>query len=51
VLLMAVATVVALTPAAQSAAWRTSHGAQGLNLALQSLKPLLPAPFARLIPA
>jgi membrane protein required for colicin V production len=51
VLLMAVATVVALTPAAQSAAWRTSQGAQGLNLALQGLKPLLPVPLARLLPA
>lgn len=51
VLLLTVATVVALTPAAQSAAWRFSHGARWLNLALQTVKPLLPAAAARLLPA
>ena len=51
VLLLAVATVVALTPAAQSEPWRDSHGAQLLGQALSSLKPLLPEEAARLLPA
>ena len=51
VLLLAVATVVALTPAAQSAIWRGSHGALLLGQALQTLKPLLPEPAARLLSA
>ena len=41
VLLLVVATVVALTPASQSQGWRASHGAQWLSVALASLKPLL----------
>jgi membrane protein required for colicin V production len=48
-LLLAVAAVVALTPASQSAAWRTSQGARWLGQALASLKPLLPEPVARLV--
>jgi membrane protein required for colicin V production len=51
VLLLAVATVVALTPAAQSQDWRTSQGARWLGLTLQAVKPLLPEPAARLLPA
>jgi membrane protein required for colicin V production len=51
VLLLAVATVVGLTPAAQSASWRGSHGARWLSMALQTLKPLLPEPAARLLRA
>ena len=51
VLLLAVATVVTLTPAAQSERWRGSHGAQLLGQALDSLKPLLPESAARLLPA
>jgi membrane protein required for colicin V production len=51
VLLLAVATVVALTPAAQSASWRGSMGARGLTQMLVVLKPLLPEPAARLLPA
>lgn len=51
VLLLAVATVVALTPAARSPQWRTSHGAMWLNTAMQGLKPVLPAQLARLLPA
>jgi membrane protein required for colicin V production len=50
VLLLALASVVTLTPAAQSAPWRSSHGARWLTQALQGLKPLLPAPAARLLP-
>lgn len=42
VLLLAVASVLALTPAAQSTAWRTSQGARWLEISLQALKPLLP---------
>ncbi len=42
VLLLAVASVIALTPAAQSTGWRTSQGARWLELGLQALKPLLP---------
>lgn len=51
VLLLALATVVALTPAAQSAPWRGSMGARGLIQVLGVLKPLLPEPAARLLPA
>ena len=51
VLLMAVATVVALTPAAQSTAWRASQGARWLGQTLQVVKPLLPDTAARLLPA
>jgi membrane protein required for colicin V production len=49
VLLLAVATVVALTPASQSPGWRASQGARWLGQALASLKPLLPEPVARLV--
>ncbi len=51
VLLLAVAMVVALTPAAQSTAWRSAQGGRWLAEALQSLKPLLPDSAARLIRA
>ncbi len=50
VLLLAVASVVALTPAAQSTAWRTSQGARWLELGLQVLKPLLPPGAQRWFP-
>ncbi len=49
VLLLAVASVVALTPAAQSQGWRGSQGARWLGLVMQALKPLLPKPVARLL--
>ena len=49
VLLLAAATVVALTPASQSTPWRTSQGARCLSVALAILKPLLPEPVARLV--
>jgi membrane protein required for colicin V production len=49
VLLLAVANLVNLTPAAQSAVWRGSHGAHWLSLALHTLKPFLPEPAARLL--
>jgi membrane protein required for colicin V production len=49
VLLLALATVLSLTPAAQSQAWRHSHGARWLGLSLKALKPLLPEPAQRLM--
>ena len=51
VLLLALATVVALTPAAQSRGWRDSIGAMWLNTALHGLKPVLPLEVARRLPA
>jgi|WetSurMetagenome_2_1015567.scaffolds.fasta_scaffold17940_3 membrane protein required for colicin V production len=50
VLLLALATVVALTPAAQSPDWQRSHGALWLNTALRGLKPVLPAQLAQWLP-
>lgn len=50
VLLLVVATVVALTPAAQSPVWRHSQGARWLGITLHALKPLLPDPAARMLP-
>lgn len=50
VLLLAVATAVLLTPAAQSEAWRASQGAGLLAKALDAVKPLLPPTAARLLP-
>lgn len=51
VLLLAVATVVAFTPAAQSHDWRASQGARWLGQTLAVLRPLLPEPAARLLRA
>lgn len=51
VLLLAVAGVVALTPAAQSQGWRVSQGAHWLGLTLKAVKPLLPDTALQLIPA
>jgi membrane protein required for colicin V production len=51
VLLLAVATVVSLTPAARSPAWQHSQGAAWLGATLQSLKPVLPASLAQHLPA
>lgn len=50
VLLLAVATVVALTPAAQSTPWQRSEGARWLGVAMLGLKPLLPGELARYLP-
>lgn len=50
-LLLAVATVVAMTPAAQNAAWRGSQGAGWLMIVLRGLRPLLPPSMAELLPA
>jgi membrane protein required for colicin V production len=51
VLLLAVATVVALTPAARSPTWQHSQGAAWLNALLAGLKPLLPDAVAQHLPA
>jgi membrane protein required for colicin V production len=51
VLLLAMATVVGLTPAAQSKSWREARGAQWLQQTLQAMKPLLPDAAARHLPA
>ena len=48
-LLLAVSSVVALTPAAQSMAWRGSQGARWLGNTLQALKPVLPDAVASLL--
>jgi membrane protein required for colicin V production len=50
VLLLAVATVVMLSPAQRSTAWQQSRGAAWLATALQGLKPLLPDAVARQLP-
>ncbi|MEP6740036.1 MAG: CvpA family protein [Caldimonas sp.] len=42
--LLVVAMLLALTPAAQTAAWRESQGAVWLNAVLHQLAPLLPFP-------
>jgi membrane protein required for colicin V production len=49
VLLMVVATLVALTPASQSQTWQGSQGARWLTSALAGLKPLLPEALARFV--
>ncbi len=51
VLLLVLATVVSMTPAAQSPVWRRSQGARWLGLALQAVKPMLPKVASELIPA
>ncbi len=51
VLLLVVATLVALTPMKASAAWQQSQVAKQLQSALRELKPLLPADVAKHLPA
>lgn len=50
VLLLALATVVALTPLAQAKPWQSSDGARWIGVALIGLKPLLPVEMARYLP-
>ncbi len=50
VLLLAVTTVVALTPAVRSPAWQDSLGAVWLSALLHSLKPMLPESLAQHLP-
>ncbi len=49
-LLLVVATLVAFTPAAQSADWQASHGAAWLGELLKAIKPLLPLEISRHLP-
>ena len=51
VLLLAVATVVAMTPASRTPAWQHSQGAAWLGAVLQGLKPVLPESLAQHLPA
>lgn len=50
VLLLVVATLVALTPAAQSNAWQEAKGTRWLMASVQGIKPLLPEALARWLP-
>lgn len=50
VVLLALATVVLLTPAARSADWQASQGAAWLTALLHGLKPMLPADLAHHLP-
>jgi membrane protein required for colicin V production len=51
VLLLAVATVVMLSPAQRSSAWQRSYGAAWLATVLQGLKPVLPDAIGQRLPA
>ena len=51
VLLLVIATLVAMTPAARSPAWGESQGAAWLDAMLQGLKPVLPSEIAQHLPA
>jgi len=50
VVLLAIATVVALTPGVNSPAWQQSRGALWLNDALLELRPVLPQQLAKHLP-
>lgn len=50
-LLLVMATVVTLTPAARSPAWQDSQGAAWLGAMLNGLKPVLPESLAQHLPA
>lgn len=50
VLLLAIATLVLLTPAKKSSTWQQSQLAQAMTSALRNLKPLLPADLAQHLP-
>ena len=51
IVLLAVATVVGLTPLAKSVAWQRSLGVPWLQAALQGLKPVLPPQLSQHLPA
>jgi len=51
VLLLVLATLIALTPLAKSAPWKASQGALWLNGMLDALKPVLPPSVAQRLPA
>jgi membrane protein required for colicin V production len=50
-LLLVVATLIRLTPLAESTTWRQSTGAAWLDAALRGLKPVLPSEISRHLPA
>lgn len=47
ILLLALATVVVMTPAREAHGWASSQGAQWLTAVLQGLKPLLPGDLSQ----
>lgn len=51
IVLLVAATVLAMTPAAQAPWWQHSAGAQWLGALLKGLKPAMPEPVRRLLPA
>jgi membrane protein required for colicin V production len=51
VVLLAIATLIAMTPASRSQAWGESRGARALDALLQGLKPVLPNGIAQHLPA
>ena len=51
VLLLAVATVISLTPLMKSPAWQSSQGAQWLQVAFDALRPVLPPQLLQHLPA
>ena len=51
VVLLAVATLVAFTPAVRSPAWADSHGAAWLATLLRGLQPFLPPEVSRHLPS
>jgi membrane protein required for colicin V production len=51
VMVLAIATLVGFTPAADAAAWRTSRIAGWAAIAIEGLRPLLPESTARRLPA
>jgi membrane protein required for colicin V production len=50
VLLLAVATLVALTPASRSPLWQSSNGARWTTATVDFIKPLLPAELRQWLP-
>lgn len=50
VVLLVIATVVALTPWARSPAWQSSQGAAWLHATLQAIAPALPSELSRRLP-
>jgi membrane protein required for colicin V production len=51
IVLLALATVIGLTPWIKSPAWQQSHGAVWLETMLRGLKPVLPPDLSRHLPA
>jgi hypothetical protein len=51
VIVLAIATLVSFTPAAEASAWRASRMAGWAAIAIEGLRPLLPQSTARRLPA